>query len=70
MGFTLQQRVSMAMNDADLDRLADNAFSDPDFNLLAEMQTIAAREPANCQVVTDIHVEKMRALFLDTMLKD
>ncbi|MCP4363397.1 MAG: nucleoside hydrolase [Chloroflexi bacterium] len=70
IGFTLQERVSMALNDNDLDRLADNAFSDPDFNLLAEMQIIAARKPANCQVVTDIQVEKMRALFLDTMLKD
>lgn len=68
IGLTLTERVSMIASDAELSRLADQVFSDPTFNLVAALGEIVAREPDNARLVTDIEEQRMRELFLSTLV--
>lgn len=68
IGLTTFERVSMIASDAELSRLADQVFSDPTFDLVAALGEILAREPDNARLVTDIEEERMRELFLSTLV--
>jgi inosine-uridine nucleoside N-ribohydrolase len=67
MGFGFASRITMIADDAEISYLAEQAFSDPNFNLEAALDAILMREPDNAQVVTDIQFRLMRNMFLQDL---
>jgi purine nucleosidase len=67
IGLTFGERISMIASDAELSALADQAFSDPNFDLFAALTEILAREPDNGFVVLDVKEEKMHRIFMQGM---
>lgn len=68
IGSTLIERISMIASDAELSELADQASSDPNFNLSAARNDILRREPDNADLVTNIEAERMHDLFLNALI--
>lgn len=64
IGLDLSDRIPMIAGDAELSALAQQLYSDPNFDFDAALGEILAREPDNVQVVTDIRERRMRRLFM------
>jgi len=67
VGLTLNQRIQLIASDAELSQLAEQVFSDPNFNIQAAEEAILAREPDNASLVTEIDSQRMHALFLNAL---
>lgn len=67
IGLTMNERVSIIAEDAELSQLAQQVFSDPTFDLSSALNAILAREPDNALLVTDIAAPQMRELFLSAL---
>lgn len=66
---TINDRVSLIADDAELSALADQAFTSPDFDLGAALFGIVVREPDNASVVLDISERMMLRLLERGLLR-
>lgn len=64
IGFTLNDHVTMLSTSEELNQIAMDAFSDPNYDLNAAIGAILAREQDNADVVTDIDARRMHHIFL------
>lgn len=67
IGLTLNERVTMIGDDAELSNLTLLAFTDPTFDLQAALGAILSREPDNAWVVMDIDEKNIRRQFMKDM---
>jgi inosine-uridine nucleoside N-ribohydrolase len=63
IGTTLSQRIPMLASDSELGDIADRAFTDPTFNLGAELGAILARQPDNALVIFEIDERQVTRLL-------
>lgn len=54
VGTDSNSKIMMIADDAELSELADQAFSDPNFDINAAMYNILSRQPDNAQVVLEV----------------
>lgn len=64
IGFDISEKIPMIANDYVLSQLAYRAFTEPGFDLQAELGLILMSEPDNATIVTDIHERAMHRLFM------
>lgn len=64
IGFTFSEKITMIASDDELSSLANQTFTDPDFDLESALGTIAGRELENAQVVIGIKQRWMRRNFM------
>jgi inosine-uridine nucleoside N-ribohydrolase len=69
IGLTLNERIPMIADDAELSSIAERVFSDPQFNFQAAIGAILAREPDNAQVILDIQEQTMQRLLLRSLTR-
>ncbi|MCA9875136.1 MAG: hypothetical protein KC441_15810, partial [Anaerolineales bacterium] len=67
IGLDFTEQASMIASDEELGQMAHRALQDPAFDFALQLQALLAREPANANVVTAVHADEMRRLFLETM---
>lgn len=65
IGLTLNERITMIASDAQLSQIAVDAFTIPNYDLLAALGAILFSQPDNAQVVVDIDARRMEAIFLE-----
>ena len=63
IGLTLNERITMIADDAQLSDIAFRVYTDPDFNLELELGNILFSQPDNAVVVTDIDARRMHTIF-------
>lgn len=68
IAFTLPEHLSVLASDAELSAIADQVFSDPDFDLNAALGAILSRRPDNAQVVLGVNSRKIGADWLAALL--
>jgi inosine-uridine nucleoside N-ribohydrolase len=69
IGTTFNERMTILASDAEVSALADRVFSDPGFNLQAEIGVILMREPDNAQVVLEVDGKKMSRRLVQTLTR-
>jgi inosine-uridine nucleoside N-ribohydrolase len=70
IGLDPSERIPMIADDVELSALADQAFTDPNFDLQLAIDAILAREPENTYIVTNIRERKMRQFFMRALTDD
>jgi inosine-uridine nucleoside N-ribohydrolase len=68
IGLTLAERITMIASFDELNNLAIQFFTDPNFDLYAAIGAILAREPDNAQVVLSIREYRMYAVFMRALI--
>ncbi len=69
IGLTIPERIQMIATDSELSAIADQAFSDPNFNLQAALGAILARQPDNAQVILTVDTDKIKSRLLNALLR-
>lgn len=69
IGFDVAEKIPMIANDNELSLLAYRAFTEPGFNLELELGMVLMREPDNATMITDIHEQVMRPMFLQHLTR-
>jgi purine nucleosidase len=69
VALTMQERLTTIADDAELSALADQAMSDPNFDLYAELGAILMRQPDNAQVVMKVNALRIKADWLKELLR-
>ena len=69
IALTLPEHLSVLASDAELSAIADQVFSDPDFDLNAALGEILFRRPDNAQVVLTVNAKKIAADWLAALLR-
>ena len=70
IGLEFAERITMIADDLEIRRLAEQGFSDPDFNLQAALGAILGRKPDNSNVVTEIDTAVMHQRFMQAFLPE
>ena len=60
VALTMQEKLSTIADDAELSALADQAMTDPNFDLYAALGAILYRQPDNAQVVMKVNALKVK----------
>ena len=68
VALTMQERISTIADDAELSAMADQAMTDPNFDLYAALGAILMRQPDNAQVVMKVNPMKVQANWLKALL--
>jgi inosine-uridine nucleoside N-ribohydrolase len=68
VALSMQEKLSTIADDAELSGLADQAMSDPNFDLYAALGAILYRQPDNAQVVMKVNAVKVKANWLRALL--
>lgn len=69
IGTTFTDRLTMVASDRELSRLAERVLNDSNFNLVAAIAAILAREPDNAQVVLDVDGKEMQRRLIRTLTR-
>jgi inosine-uridine nucleoside N-ribohydrolase len=69
IGFSLGEHVSMLASDAELSAIADDAFSNPNFDLFAALGPILFRRPDNSQTIMTVDSNKIVKEWLTGVTK-
>lgn len=64
IGLTLGEKIPMIADDFEMSSLAQRAFTEPDFDLEAEIGAILMREPDNGNVILTIRKQTMYRFFM------
>lgn len=67
IGTNAAEKTPMIVNDYYLSDLATRAFTEPGFDLEAEIMTILMSEPDNAIMITDVREQTMRNLFMQAL---
>lgn len=67
IGTNTAEKTPMIVNDYYLSDLATRAFTEPGFDLEAEIMTILMSEPDNAIMITDVREQTMRNLFMQAL---
>ncbi len=68
VALSMQEKITTIADDAELTALADQAMSDPNFDLYAALGAILMRQPDNAQVVMKVNALKVKASWLKALL--
>jgi purine nucleosidase len=69
LGFTFAEHISMLASDAELSFIADQVFSNPEFDLNAALGEILFRRPDNAQVVLTLDSKKVLKEWLTGVIR-
>ncbi|HTP09409.1 MAG TPA: nucleoside hydrolase [Anaerolineae bacterium] len=69
VALSTQEKVSTIADDAELSALADQAMTDPNFDLYAALGAILMRQPDNAQVVMKVNALKVKANWLAALFR-
>jgi inosine-uridine nucleoside N-ribohydrolase len=69
VALTMQEKLSTIADDAELSALADQAMTDPNFDLYAALGAILYRQPDNAQVVMKVNSLKVKLSWLAELLR-
>jgi inosine-uridine nucleoside N-ribohydrolase len=69
VALTMQERLSTIADDTELSALADQAMTDPNFDLYAALGAILYRQPDNAQVVMRVNALKIKMSWLAALLR-
>ncbi|MFN8595336.1 MAG: nucleoside hydrolase [Anaerolineae bacterium] len=64
VALTMQERISTITDDAELSSLADQAMTDPNFDLYGALAAILMRQPDNAQVIMKVNALKVQLNWL------
>jgi inosine-uridine nucleoside N-ribohydrolase len=67
VALSMQEKISTIADDAELSALADQAMTDPNFDLYAALGAILMRQPDNAQVVMKVNAAKVKAKWLSAL---
>ncbi len=68
VALTTPEKLSTIADDAELSAIADQAISDPSFDLQAALGAILARQPDNAQVIMAVNALKVKQSWLMALL--
>jgi hypothetical protein len=68
-GLSFGERISMLASDAELSAIADQVFSNPNFDLNAALGAILFRQPDNAQVILNLDDDKVIKEWLTGVTK-
>jgi inosine-uridine nucleoside N-ribohydrolase len=68
VALSMQEKITTLADDAELSALADQAMTDPNFDLYAALGAILMRQPDNAQVVMQVNALKVKANWLKALL--
>lgn len=68
VALSMQEKITSIADDAELSALADQAMTDPNFDLYAALGSILMRQPDNAQVVMKVNAVKIKAKWLSALL--
>ncbi len=68
VALSMQEKITAIADDAELSALADQAMTDPNFDLYAALGAILMRRPDNAQVVMKVNAMKVKAKWLSALL--
>ena len=68
VALTMPEKLSTIANDTELSALADQAMSDPNFDLPGALGAILMRQPDNAQVVMKVNTLKVRLDWLKALI--
>ena len=68
IALSMQERLSTIADDDELSALADQAMTDPNFDLYAALAEILYRQPDNAQVVMKVNTLRVKLDWLATLL--
>ena len=69
IGLTLPERIQMIAGDVELSALADQAFSDPNFDLNAAIGAILFRQPDNASVILGVDAGDVKNAWLRALTR-
>jgi inosine-uridine nucleoside N-ribohydrolase len=69
VALSMQEKLSTIADDAELSALADQAMTDPNFDLYAALGAILYRQPDNAQVVMKVNALKVKLSWLAELLR-
>ncbi len=68
VALTMQEKLSTIADDAELSALADQAMSDPNFDLYGALAAILMRQPDNAQAVMKVNALRIKMDWLGALL--
>ena len=69
VALTMQEKITTIADDAELSALADQAMTDPNFDLYAALAEILMRQPDNAQVVMKVNAMKVKLDWLRALMR-
>jgi purine nucleosidase len=69
VALSMQEKLSTIADDAELSALADQAMTDPNFDLYTALGAILYRQPDNAQVVVKVNAAKVKLSWLAALVR-